>query len=261
MPLTFDRPPLNEVLVGYSFLPRPDLLIPHIGRFWAEVADAYPNCQHAPVVIDNPEQPPFGMDLGLPRVWLLNDETGFVIQLQQDRLLLSWRDLGRGNKYVRFPAVKAEFLRVQNLFRQYVERLTQVPVQPTAFTMTYVNLIRSGEGWSGFQDHGRVFPVFLWNAPAGGWLPQPKAAGWRLDFELPGGLGGLAASLAQGKMKTDGTPILRLELTANSGSAAPRDVSLEDWCDGAHDAIIHAFEELTGPEMHRDHWALQPEAS
>ena len=246
--------------MGYSFLPRPDLLIPHIGRFWAEVADDYPSCQHAAVVVDNLEQPPLGMDLSLPRVWLLNDDTGFLIQLQQDRLLFSWRDLGRGGKYVRFPAVRAEFLRVHGLFCAYVKRLTQVPIQPTTFTMTYVNLIRSGEGWSGFQDHAQVFPAFRWEAPAGGRLPQPKSASWRLDFELPGGLGGLAASLAQGILKMDGSPILRLELTANSGAIAARDLALEDWCTGAHDTIVHTFKDLTGPEMHSKYWALQSEA-
>ena len=256
MPLTFDQPPLNEVLVGYTFLPRPDLLIPHIGRFWTEISDQYPGCQHAPVVLDTPEEPA-AIDLSLPRVWYLNDESGFLVQVQQDRLMLSWRDLGKGARYPRFPSVKAEFLRIDGLFRAHVERLTGVAIQPAEFLTNYVNLIRSGEGWSGFRDLARVFPCLQWTQPATTRLSEPRVASWALDFALPESLGSLITTLNQGKVRADGTPVLRFELAAKSGPEGPRRMDMSAWFDGAHDAIVHAFKELTGPEMHSQYWNLK----
>jgi hypothetical protein len=257
MDLTFDRPPLNEVSLGYTFLPRTDLLIPHLGRFWGEIADHYPNCQHAAPIIDNPGDQPGVLEWPLPRIWLLNESTGFLIQLQQDRFYCNWRDIGTGAPYVRFAAIRAEFDRVDALFRAYVERATGVAIKQMAYALTYVNLLKSGDGWTDVSDLPRVFPDLAWNR-GDRFLPLPSHLAWNAEFPLPVGFGTLKASVLPAKLKADGRPILKFELTANSGSLGGRELEFSRWVETAHHWIVHAFKDLTGSEMHNDHWALRP---
>ena len=257
MALTFQKPPLNEVALGYSFLPRPDLLIPHLGRFWAEIDSAYPSCQHAAPIIDNADADAaaFG-DLPLPRIWFTSKDGTRLVQLQQDRLIFNWRDTGSGEPYERFPAVQAEFERVDDLFRAYVERLSGEAIHPAMYSLTYVNMIKQGDGWSTFEDVGRVFPDLQWRAESR-FLPTPSEIAWKASFALPNGFGRLTAHVQPAKLVRDSQPVLKFELTANSGSLGGRAIDRREWIDLAHNWVIQSFKDLTGNEMHQNFWLLE----
>lgn len=255
MAVSFKNPPLNEVAIGYTFLPRPDLLIPHLGRFWAEIDKTYPRCQHAAPIVDNINTGVLG-DLPLPRIWFTSEDDTRLVQLQQDRLLVNWRDTGAGTPYVRFPAVRAEFERVQDLFRTYVERLTSEAIHPATYNLTYVNIIKQGEGWTSTADIGRVFPHLRWHGDER-FLPLPSDVGWKGTFPLPDGFGSLTAQVQLAKLVRDNQPILRFELAANSGSLGGNAMEFGKWVELAHHWIVHSFKDLTGEEMHRKFWLIE----
>lgn len=252
MAVSFKKPPLHEVAVGVTFLPRPDLLIPHIGRFWAEIEQSYPVCQHAGPIVDGPDVGAF-VDLPLPRVWFLSKDGGSLVQLQQDRLIFNWRATSESAKYIRFPAILAEFQRVRDLFFDYVERLTGQPLVSVGFNLTYVNVIKQDDGWTNFENVEKVFPDLGWRSTER-FLPHPVEVSWKSKFELPDGLGFLTADIQPVRLVKNAEMAAKLEITAVSGSLGGRDLAFGRWIEVAHEWVVHAFRDLTGGEMHSKFW-------
>lgn len=248
---SFKRPPINEVVLGYSFLKRDDLLVPHYGRFWNEIVDQYPSCQHAAPIVDPQDPSPFS-DIPLPRVWFVSADETRLVQLQQDRLIFNWRDRQTGGQYVRFPAIRSEFERVRGLFESFVRSISADPIVPASYSLTYVNVIRAGEGWSNPDELGSVFPDLHWHRE-NRFLPAPTSLEWKSQFSLPDGYGSLVASIMPGKLRSQNIPIQRFELQASSGSLGGRSLKYEDWVEVAHDWILRAFEDMTSERM-REYW-------
>ena len=255
MAVSFKKPPINEVALGYTFLVRPDLLIPHLGRFWAEIIDAYPNCQHAPPIFDGPDLGVLG-DLPLPRIWFVSADNTRLVQLQQDRLIFNWRDVGEDRSYVRFPAIRAEFERVRDLFQKYVASVTDQPIVATGYSLAYVNIIRRTENWSSFGDVSVVFPDLLWRGE-NRFLPRPIEQVWKAKFSLPNDFGTILADVQPAKLVKGNDAILKFELTALSGSVGGRSIDFGEWVQVAHDWIVRSFKDLTGGEMHSKVWLLE----
>lgn len=258
MSVSFKKPPINEVALGYTFLGRPDLLIPHLGRFWAELEGAYPNCQHAAPILDDSEQVSF-TELLLPRIWFTSADSSKLVQLQQDRLIFNWREVGLGEPYCRFPAIRAEFHRVRKLFEDYVARVTGIPILPAGYNLTYVNVIKVGDGAKLFQNIGMVFPDFAWNGRPGRFLPPPSSLGWSGTFSLPDNFGTFVAEIQPGKLTKTNEPIIKFELRAGSGSLGGKTIDFDQWIDVAHTWVIHAFKDLTSEEMQSKVWFLENE--
>jgi hypothetical protein len=126
--------------------------------------------------------------------------------------------------------------------------------------LTYVNVIKVGEGWSSTGDISDVFPDFTWRGKGKErFLPAPSLMSWRLDFPLPGGLGNLSTNVQPAKLARDGEPILKFELAANSGSLGGKDIEFNDWAPVAHEWIVRAFKDLTSSKMHDKLWMLEKE--
>jgi uncharacterized protein (TIGR04255 family) len=262
MGISFSRPPVNEVVVGQVFVPRADLLIPHLGEFWAtRLKREYPETAHAiPVMTVN--EPPYADPLTgipLPRVWLIGHEKTRMVQLQQDRLYANWRRLRSDDQYVRFPAVRDEFLRVQLLFDEFVVATTKESLKPVRYELTYVNVLRKGVEWNDILDLSNVFRDFGWRA-TDRFLQVPTRLGARFEFNLPGDVGILSVTADPARDNTTQEISYRLQLSA----AAPVDVvsrlSFAAWLDVAHDQIVRGFKDLTTQAMH-EHWGLIPEGS
>lgn len=257
MSVTFKKPPLNEVALGYSFLPRPDLLVPHLGRFWGEIADGYPKCQHANPIIDRPEAD-LTSDIPLPRLWFLSDDESRLIQLQRDRLIFNWRDLGKGGQYGRFPGVRSEFERVRQLFELYVEKATGQPIAAAAYSLTYVNIIKVANGSKSFEEVEKIFPDLVWRS-RDRFLPLPLDFAWKRRFSMPEDFGMLGIEIQSAKLTKTGEPAIKFELTAKSTSLGGKDITFAEWVPVAHEWIVEAFKDLTSSTAHQELWELERE--
>lgn len=254
MSVSFRKPPVHEVALSCNFLPRPDLLIPHLGSFWAEIEQGYPNCQHAAPIMDSPDTG-LQTDIPLPRIWFASVDATRLVQLQQDRIVFNWRAVGDA-PYVRFPAIRSEFDRVLGLFENYVVRRTNEPIRHASYSLSYVNLINKGEGGSSVADIGSVFPDLGWRED-GRFLPPPVERSSSLTFELPDHMGKLTASLQPAKLVRTSEAIMRFELTAASGSLGGKDIDRGAWTNVAHEWIVRSFEDLTSDHMHRNVWLME----
>jgi uncharacterized protein (TIGR04255 family) len=256
MGITFAKPPVNEVVLGQTFIGRPDFLIPHYGEFWALIRDEYPECQHAAPVF-TPGQLPFSdatAGVPLPRVWLTSADGTRLVQLQQDRFYVNWRQTEKSEPYIRFPAIRAEHDRLLALFESYIERVTGRANRTVRHELTYVNLLPQGEGWNSYGDLNKVLKDWSWPTPSTVITPSDRFLS-QLEFNLPQDAGSLVVKLQTAKRTRDGLPTLKMELIASS-NATP-DLSRDRWTEVAHEAIVQTFKELTTSQMHQDHWFLQ----
>jgi uncharacterized protein (TIGR04255 family) len=47
----YSNPPINEVVIAVEFLPLAKLQSPHIGLYWGEIKEHYPNIEvHTPII-------------------------------------------------------------------------------------------------------------------------------------------------------------------------------------------------------------------
>jgi hypothetical protein len=73
---------------------------------------------------------------------------------------------------------------------------------------------------------------------------------WRRIYRFPGNAGRLHVSMDQAMMKTKGTPVLVLNLTARGFAEG----DLTDWFGMAHDSIVRVFTDLTGQSVQEKVW-------
>ena len=151
---SFDRPPVNEVVMGVQFGTLDGLLAPHVGKFWATVESEYPRCSDNPPIIailENFEKPGAVMRLrhsftlsptpDLPRIFLEDASGQWLIQIQRDRFLHNWRVGEDESEYPRYPEVKRRFFEQWARFQQFVQQNELGTIQITQLEITYLNRI------------------------------------------------------------------------------------------------------------------------
>jgi hypothetical protein len=87
-------------------------------------------------------------------------------------------------------------------------------------------------------------------------LQRPRQVNHVYTFEIPDELGVLTMNSVGAVKKTDGSPVLKLELTVRG--KARDGVAFKDWAQGAHDFLVRAFKDLTKPSAH-EMWKLREE--
>ncbi len=258
MSVSFAKPPINEVVLGQVFLPRPDLLIPHYGAFWQLVKGDYPKVSHAAMVVTpGTELVQDATGVLLPRVQFRSSDETRLVQLQQDRFYVNWRQTEKQERYPRFPSIKAEHDKVWGLFQAFVGNELGTPLQPTRRELTYTNIIPHGMGWQTASEYGNVLRdlAVLPNR----YLQGLSKVALVQEFELPENSGALAVRIATGQRKDTGAWLIRLELAASGPVREAQ--SFEQWVDIAHETIVEGFKDVTTSLMHQTYWDLQESES
>lgn len=245
--VSFDDPPVNEVALGRTFLPRADFLLPHFGGFWQKVFSKFPRAEHAPPIISQ-TNPDFSADpYFLPRVWLVSSDGTMLLQVQRDRFHFNWRQTDMATDYVRFPTIHAQFMSAWTEFERYVAEVTGVPLQTTTGELSYVNFIALDGVETPIEILDRAL-VDLQGAPSPRFLPRPTAFNLAYSYQMPGFSEVLKVSAVPAKRTSDGRPGVRLELTVSGPCTS--DVSFDDWSKRSHDFLVNGFKDITKPEMH-----------
>ncbi|MCJ7569054.1 MAG: hypothetical protein MUO58_16155, partial [Anaerolineales bacterium] len=122
-------------------------------------------------------------------------------------------------------------------------------LQPDQYELTYVNHIEQGDGWTNEQDIEEVFPWFKCslNDQSSAAL---EAVAWHRIYRLPDKAGRLHVSMQQAITIDTKTPVLVLNLTARGFAECGE----KDWFDMAHEWIVRAFADLTGPSIQEAIW-------
>lgn len=255
-PPDFLRPPVIETVLGVQFIPSPKFTNAHLGAFWKNLGDGWPEVSDAPPLPQEFER--FGneqvwREIGLlqlkiastpsARIQIRNRERDRMIQLQNGRFHYNW--LGHGGRaYARYPAIRQEFVeRVEQLHR-FLENSGLGELRPNQWEVTYVNHIPAGTIWSTPADWNRVFATSV--------NPPPQLHACRLDsvgghwrYEIEPQRGRLHVELQHGREDPNGHDLLILKLTAR-GPASPDTTEFSvSGLDLGHEVIVNSFRQMT----------------
>src|SRR5271165_5623060 len=143
MSLDFERPPINEVVLGVFFAPIPPLRAEAVGLFWARIRETFPSVVQQPIYAQEfspiPVMPQPGEFFPLPRFWFLSQDNTRLIQLQNGAFLYNWRK--QNDEYPRFHRIFPEFLGHLETFQRFLKEDLEIGSLPIAIAeLTYINL-------------------------------------------------------------------------------------------------------------------------
>ena len=257
----YERPPVNEVVCGVLFRPIEQLLAPYLGLLWERFQPDFTKCQEVapltPVIEPLEGEPQAELQLSevppLPRTWFLSQDEHNIIQVQRDRFLFNWRQLGDVDPYPRYGTVFPDFQAKLGVFREFLGGLDCGDVLPLQFELTYVNHIYMGDGFENLGEFGNVFPDFTWRETER-ISAQPERVNYRIAYTLPESSGRLHVTIQNVRRTDDNRPLIRLNLTARGISGEKTWEALPGWFNMAHDWIVYTFEDLTSEAFQRDVW-------
>lgn len=245
-------PPVTEVAFGVLFRPGSGILVPHIGAFWAAVKDDFPKVEEAapllPVVETFGDQPgtvDLGVDLPLPRSWLVSADERALIQLQKDRFHYNWRKREDADVYPRYPTIAKQFESYYSRYCSLVAAMNDVRPTPLQYELSYINTIQLPPSTGLHLAVQSVLRDFEWGGQERSFLPAADNFTWELTFRLPDEMGRLHCVARTGRLRANGQPVLSLELTARGMAQADEDDSLKTWFEVAHEWVVRGFTDLT----------------
>ncbi len=259
--LSYDQPPVSEVICSVLFDPIEALLTPHIGLLWQRFQPDYPFCHEVPPVeptieVFNHQVAEPRLELTdippLPRVWFISSDETKVVQIQRDRLIHNWRKLSSDSEYPRYKNIIKGFQEHLGTLTSFLQEAELGEIQILQYDLSYVNQIPQGEAWETLEDIGKIFPDFKWQTNPSRFLSKPEKIDWDLTFDLPDEIGRLHISIRNVIFKNH--PTLLFELTVRGIGSYNSRGSLETWFDIAHKYLVQGFADLTDEKIQTDIW-------
>ncbi len=161
----FERPPLDEVVIGVQFDPLKELHAAQVGLYWLRIRDRYPFTEDQPPLAPQiepeeviPQVPALSFQAAplIARYWFLQAGKTELIQLQTDRFLRNWRQIDGTERYPRFAYLIERF---KNEWESFLSFLTDEKVgQPNVnqCDLSYINHLEPGLGWNDYSEIGKV---------------------------------------------------------------------------------------------------------
>lgn len=254
----FDKPPLNEVVVGVQFSNPIGYSQIHAGRVWDLFKTEYPHVEeYMPL---NPVFETFGPQISFPgnqfaivdgvlhdRYWFLNDRRDELIQFQQDRLLHNWRKVGdRTNEYPRFERMIANFEGQLASLEKCFATLAPQTLQINQCEISYINHVVEGTLDTIKLSDWMTFVNFDTQSPSGLNLVFRETI-----FDASGQPSARLICEVCEAVRQDGERVLSLTLTVRGApEQSTIDSALKFFADG-RESIVRRFSQLTTPHAHR----------
>lgn len=257
----YEHPPVMEVVLGIRFSLARKLEAAHIGAFWGLLPPEFQRVETLPSLppvverfTEEPQPASVSFELNCPRTHFIDASDNWVIQLQQDRLLVNWRKMRDSDVYPRFPAVLDRFRETWERFREFCGAKDRGAMTLEQFEVTYINHLPSGVAWSNLGEIGEVFPALRW-VSSHAFLPIPESLACRLSFLMPDGMGRLHVELAHARRRDNSRPVLLCDLTARGlPSECSEGKAIEDWFLLGREWIVRGFADLMSDSVQRNIW-------
>lgn len=148
---SFSSPPLDEVVLGVQFTPPDGFNTTFNGDIYQLFRKDFPFLEEQPPLAPqieafggNPQSElhiNFGEPLAKPRLWFSSSDNSHLLQHQEDRLLLNWRNRSSSTPYPRHEKMSKLFAQhLHTLERFYKDALAQ-PISITQAEVGYINII------------------------------------------------------------------------------------------------------------------------
>jgi uncharacterized protein (TIGR04255 family) len=255
----YARPPVTEVVIGVQFNTIEAFTAVHPGLYWQRVRNSYPKVNVQPPLspvleLFGDEKPKVEAKLSsippLPRCWFLDDSQNRLVQIQPDRFLHNWKKVTGQEEYPRYETIREDFKKLWNDFSKFLEDEQLGQVKTNQWELTYVNYIHQNDGWISMNDLTNLFPC--WSGKSSeGYLPVPENITFNVTYAFPEKLGRLHISLEPCVKMPEGSPLLRLTLTARGRLESSDTESILRSLDIGHEWIVRGFTDFTTNKAHK----------
>jgi uncharacterized protein (TIGR04255 family) len=254
----YDRPPVQELVIGCRFSPPQEIYLPHIGSYWSTIRAKYPLVEHKEPLSQPNNDLALDAATGapLPRVWCLTADRAKILQIQVDGLILNWRRIDNA-PYPRFGPLFAEFFEHLLSFEAHMRELGAGSIRPSFAELSYNNILTESPADTDPTKDAKAALACLGirniqNPPS---LGDPRVVNWHMGFALPDLGGALNFKLTQGRRTSDAKiRTTLLEISALSPMSNRTVEQLKPWFDAAHVAIVRSFSEITDVGVQREIW-------
>lgn len=272
-PVSFDSPPVAEVVLGLQFAGPVIDEVETLADFWPRIRQEFTQVEKRPALPRIDEQ--FGPEAAITnfefsfagepsRYWITSADQHWVVQVQPDRLVLNWRKAEEGDVYPRYRSVRARFLKIYKAFLETVGEERAIGSPPDWCATTYVNNILANDPRSpnGRMPLNRIIRLFA--APKSNVLPTLEETTFQQKYLLdPLAAGGeprgrLYVSASPALRAADQLPGYSLELRVLAQPEAHSRAAVMRCFDQSRDLIVRSFKDITTPAMH-EAWGLQGE--
>jgi uncharacterized protein (TIGR04255 family) len=253
----FEKPPLNEVVVGIQFTPARGYQQIRAGEVWALFRDRFPQVEELPPLapmfetfgLPQAQHVNFGIVSGAThdRFWFLSETRDELIQFQNDRLLHNWRKVGTKSEYPRFERIFNHFESEVRSLEAYFSNLYPQLLNINQCEISYINHIRPVEAdridlhdWLSFF----TFPNRQ--------VPDDFSASFRKVILNPDGRpSGRLYCEAASAAEPNGRQLISLTLTARGApSGSDVNAALEFLARG-REMIVGLFADVTTESAHK----------
>ena len=249
--ITYENPPIHEIVCGVLFDPIKGLQTSHFGILWQKFRPDFSRVEnHIPIAPVSQED--FDNQTKLPpqRIWFVHKDDNAIIQVQFNRFLHNWRKIRPDDKYLGYETVVENFERYLSGFQDFLAEENLENLVARHYELTYIDHILQNQGWETLNNLEKVFPSFASLKSQNMFSTAIREINWQTVFSLPNDSGQLTLSIRSGQRTSDNLPLLRIEFTAHSNQPyKPR----REWFDYAHEVILKHFSNLMSDEI-QERW-------
>ncbi|HEX8663858.1 MAG TPA: TIGR04255 family protein [Beijerinckiaceae bacterium] len=242
--MKFQKPPLDELVIGVHFPPLLSLQAQHIGLFWAHVLKDLPGCTQVMPLGDEIISAEDEV-IPLQRFWFVSRDEANLIQLQKSAFIANWRRRPEGPGYPHYENVKGFFDEKFATFQAFLGKTGLGEIKVVShLEMAYINFLTLG-GLNSLVEPERLMPgLSLLSSSIG------ELAGFRQLYTLSVSSDlALRIDLSHAQRITDGAHGLKLEIRAQGIPDPPETSAVADWFDRAHTHIGDLFLSLVSSEL------------
>ena len=262
----FKAPPVVEVSLAVQFDALPKLGVAETGALWSRYRQEYPETEDQPPILpanesfDLPQQREvkFKVVQGVPeiRCWFKNSTGTELIQVQRDRFVFNWRQIGSGESYPRYEQVRGKFEIHYRTFERFLKSRRIGRVVPNQCTVSYVNNIMPNNDWKRFGQLNKIFTVWSGHN-SDRFLGEPEEVEFRVRYRILDESGSPIGRLhveAEPHVRTDdGSPVIHLTLTARGKPLGEGLNGILAFFDIGREHVVRGFTSITTKKYH-DKW-------
>lgn len=251
----FESPPVIEVACGVQFRPIAGLRGMALAPLYNKWRERFP------IVEEQPPLPPLveASATGGPMVqvflgnspdvrrWFIDESGRDLVQLQQDRLIVNWREGEPRGAYPRFSTVRGNLTSRLSDLSDFLAEEELGKLEISHAEVSYINAVEPPGGVLGALDG----IVKDWPTFDGHHLGRPAGARAALEFLIPevGEGTRLAVTLGPGG-RVGGEVALFMTMTVQGRTDGASPGAALAFIDAAHDHLVRSFAEITAESQH-----------
>ena len=250
--ITFENPPIDEIICSVIFDPIAELRAGHLGLLWQKFMPDFPVTVEQNLTNPVPEDYYSNLDTPpLPRILFEHKDENELIQMQCNRFIHNWRRRRPDDIYPGYPIVVENFEKYLSCLEDFLSEKRLGDITPTQYEIAYIDNILEHQGWETITDIEKVFPNFI--SLKGQNLPSTdiREFSWQMLFGLPNDFGQLQLSIHNTRRLIDNRQLLRVEFRAVSNKPYK---PMRGWFDLAHAFIFDLFSSLISDEIQEKYW-------